>query len=484
MIKQLICIGSSCLFSCLALAQDATAVLRKAAEKMGSDQLNTLRISGSGSGASFGQAYRPGVPWPKLAISSYSREIDFGAPATSETIMRARAEPQGGGAVPIKGEGRQQQFIHGRLGWDTAGPLVRPRQAIWGAQAHDLWTSPHGVVKAASRGKARLEFVSRGGRELAAVSYGEPGVYSATAFFNDEFILERVESRYSDNVLGDVPVVTTYSEHRLFGPIVHPTRIQQSVAGHPTLDLTIKEVQPNAKVEIAVPDIVAKAAGAGENVTMEKAAEGVWFVAGGSHNSAAIEMKDHVILVESPLNDARALAVINAVRKTIPGKPVRTVVNSHSHFDHSGGLRAAVGEGLAVITHANNKAYFEKAFATPARVNPDHLAKSGKKAKVVGVKGPMVLGDGTRKVEVRAYSTDHVDGFLMVYLPQEKLLIQADGFTPGPPNSPPPSPPNNYGQAKLVEAIESQKLQVERHLPLHGRIVPNAELYRAAGKPL
>jgi glyoxylase-like metal-dependent hydrolase (beta-lactamase superfamily II) len=383
--------------------------------------------------------------------------------------------------VPFKGESRQQQLISGKLGWDTAGPLVRPRQAIYGAQAHDLWTSPHGVIKAASRGNAKVDFVNRGGKEYAAVSYGEPGVFAATAYLNEEFIVERVESRYSDNVLGDVPVVTTYSEYRIFGPIVFPTRIQQSIAGHPTLDITVKEVEPNAKVEIAVPEIVAKAAA--ENVTTEKAADGVWFLAGGSHNSAALEMKDYVILVESPLNDARALAVIDAVRKTIPGKPIRYVVNSHSHFDHSGGLRAAVGEGLTVIAHANNKAYFEKAFATPSRISPDHLAKSGKKAKVVPVaEKPLILDDGARRVEIHSLATDHVDSYLLVYLPKEKLLVQADSFTPGPPNSPPPPAPNNYGQVKLVEAMERLKLDVDRHLPLHGRMAPNAELLKAAGK--
>jgi glyoxylase-like metal-dependent hydrolase (beta-lactamase superfamily II) len=475
---------AACLVSSFSLAQDATAVLRKASATMGEEQLNTLRYSGSGTGASFGQAYQPGVAWPKLNIPNYVRQIDYQAGAIHEDVMRGRAEPKGGGAVPIAGEGRAVTVASGKLAWNVAGPLATPRQQGLESRLHDLWTTPHGVIKAASRGNAKVSFVTQGGKEHAAVSFAVPGVLSATAFFNEEYILERVESRYSDNVMGDIPVVTTYSEYRIFGPIVFPTRIQQTMAGFPTLDIAVKEVQPNAKVDIAVPEIVAKAAG--ENVTTEKAADGVWFVAGGSHNSAAIEMKDHVILVESPLNDARALAVFAAVRKAIPGKPIRYVVNSHSHFDHSGGLRAAVGEGLSVITHANNKAYYEKAFAAPSRVNPDHLAKSGRKAKVMPVAGgkPLVLGDGARRVEIRAYSTDHVDGFLLVYLPQEKLLIQADGFTPGPPNSPPPSPPNNYGQLKLVEAIEQMKLQVDRHLPLHGRIVPNAELYRAAGKPM
>jgi glyoxylase-like metal-dependent hydrolase (beta-lactamase superfamily II) len=248
------------------------------------------------------------------------------------------------------------------------------------------------------------------------------------------------------------------------------------------LDIELKEVQPNAEVSIPVPDVV-RAAKDKENVTVEKAAEGVWFLAGSSHNSAAIEMKDHVILVEAPLYDGRALAVIDEIRKLAPGKPVRYVVNTHNHFDHSGGLRAAVAEGAALVAQAQSRAWYEKAFANPNRIAPDALAKSGRKLKVVPVNEKLVLDDGARKVEVyRIHPSDHVDTLLMVYLPAEKLLIQADAFTPGAPGSPPPAPPNNYNQLTLVDAIERLKLQVERHLPLHGRIVPNAELYRAAGR--
>ena len=475
---------AGCLVSFSVLAQDATAVLNRAAKVMGAEQLNTLRYAGSGSGASFGQAWKPGDPWPKLTISSYVRQLDYQAGAIHEDVMRGRAEKKGGGAVPIAGEGRAITVASGNLAWNVAGPLPIPRQQGLESRLHDLWTTPHGVIKAASRGNARVDFVTRGGKEMAAVSFSQPGVFAATAFLNEEYIVERVESRYSDNVMGDIPVVTTYADYRVFGPIVFPTRIQQTMAGHPTLDLTIKEVQPNAKVDIAVPDVVAKAAGT-ERVVAEKAAEGVWFLAGGSHNSAAIEMKDHVILVEAPLNDGRTLAVIQEVRKLVPGKPLRYVVNSHNHFDHSGGIRAAVGEGMTVIAHANSKGWYEKVLAAPARVKPDHLAKSGKKGKVMAVKDRLVLDDGSRKVEIHHLRpSDHADTFLMVYLPNEKLLIQADAFTPGPPNSPPPAAPNNYNQVTLVENIERLKLQVDRHLPLHGRIVPNAELYRAAGKAL
>ncbi len=50
----------------------------------------------------------------------------------------------------------------------------------------------------------------------------------------------------------------------------------------------------------------------------------------------AVEFKDYVALVECPLNDARALAVMDAVKKTIPNKPIRYAVNTHHHFDHLG----------------------------------------------------------------------------------------------------------------------------------------------------
>ena len=139
--------------------------------------------------------------------------------------------------------------------------------------------------------------------------------------------------------------------------------------------------------------------------------------------------------------------MLEQVKKLAPGKPIRYVVNSHAHFDHSGGVRAAVGEGATIVTQAQNKAYFERAFATPSTIAPDHLAEVGEEgAQFVTVGEKMVLSDGTRTVEIyHVADSHHSDTFLMVYLPKEKLLIEADSFTPGPPNAPPPAQvnPNN-----------------------------------------
>jgi len=75
----------------------------------------------------------------------------------------------------------------------------------------------------------------------------------------------------------------------------------------------------------------------------------------------------------------------------------------------------------------------------------------------------------------------HARGFMMVWLPKERLLIEADAFTPGPPNAPPPAQPN-ANQVNLVSNIERLKLNPERILPLHGRMAPATELYAAVGR--
>ncbi len=193
-------------------------------------------------------------------------------------------------------------------------------------------------------------------------------------------------------------------------------------------------------------------------------------------------MKDYMIVVESPLYDGRAGAILVPADKLVPGKPVRYVVNSYNHFDHAGGLRTDAAAGATLIVHGDSKPWYERVLANPNRINPDRLAKSGKKAKVEGVRGKRIVSDGSRTVEIHAIqSSVHSSAFLLVYLPKEKILVEADAFTPPPPNTAPPAIPN-ANNVNLVDNIARLGLSVERILPLHGRIVPIAELNRMVGK--
>ena len=263
------------------------------------------------------------------------------------------------------------------------------------------------------------------------------------------------------------------------GGVKFPQRMQQSQGGHPTFDIGIKDVKPNAPVEASVPDSVRSFA---ERVTADPVAAGVWFLAGGSHNSVAIEMKDHIVVVETPLYDGRAAAVLARANALVPGKTVRTVVNSHHHFDHAGGLRAAVASGAQLVTSERARPWFETTFANANRISPDLLAASGRSARITGVSGKHVISDGSRVIEVHELQGSvHAQGFLMVWLPAERLLIEADAYTPGAPGSPRPPVPN-ANHVNLVQNIERLGLNVDRILPLHSRVVPMSELLAAIGR--
>ena len=299
--------------------------------------------------------------------------------------------------------------------------------------------------------------------------------------------LERVQTWVDNPVLGDMLVETVYSGYKDFGGVTFPSRIVQSQGGHPALDLTISAVRANPSLDLAVPESVAKpasppAALAPIQVAAQQVAPGVHYLTGGSHHSVAIEMRDHVVVVEGPQSEARSVAVIAKTKEIVAGKPIRYVVNTHVHFDHSGGLRPFVHEGATVVTHASNRAFYEKAWAAPRTINPDLLSKSKKRAtfQTVGERGR--LTDGTRTIELHRIPSRHNSGILAAYLPAEKILIQVDLYSPLAATAPAPATPNPFS-IELADAIGRLKLDVGQILALHGpRATTLEDLHRAIGR--
>jgi glyoxylase-like metal-dependent hydrolase (beta-lactamase superfamily II) len=194
---------------------------------------------------------------------------------------------------------------------------------------------------------------------------------------------------------------------------------------------------------------------------------------------------DGVIQVDTefaPLHDK----IKAEIDKLSGGKPIKYVVNTHSHFDHAGGLRAFVAEGSTILTHQSNKAYLEKVLARPHTLNPDTAQESKKKPIVEGMGEKKVLTDGTRTVELyHLQNFLHHDGMIVAYFPKEKMLLEADAYNPQPPTAAPPNPPSPY-TLSLVENIDRLKLDVQRIVPVHypadNRVVTIAELRRWVGR--
>ena len=229
------------------------------------------------------------------------------------------------------------------------------------------------------------------------------------------------------------------------------------------------------------------AAGAIGPATSEKLGQEVYLIRGG-YVAVAVGFKDYSLVIEGPQNDQRAKAIIAEVKKVIPDKPIRYVVNTHAHFDHAGGLRAFVAEGATVITQQINKPYYEKIWANPHTLNPDELAKHPRAAQFKTVSEKLVLSDGQQVVELyHLQDFGHNDGALVAYLPNEKILVEADAFNPpAQPLTQAPAAVNPF-TASLVDNIARLKLDVETIIPVHypadNRKITAAELLIAAGKP-
>ncbi len=487
------CLG---LAGCTTLSPEAqtAALLARAETAMGSAALKTLTVTGRGTAASVGQAYAPGMAWPGLELKVLSRSLNFETASFREEFIRSRSEPLGGGAVPLMGSGDARGVVLASAAhaWNVVGVATVPAPAALAARVHDLWTTtPQGAVKAAARLGARAGVRREFLRRWDTLTFQMLGQFSATLVLEDTGLISRIESSVPHAVLGDMPVVTRFLDYESQAGLMLPSRIVQHQGGFPALDLKLTAVEAGEPVEITVPDNVRTAS---ETVSVEKVAEGVWFLAGGTHNSVAIELATQMVLVEAPLSEARARAVLDATNQLVPGKRALTVINTHHHFDHAGGLRFAAAQGATIFASAPAKRYFETVFAQPplpAReaLPPPDLQRdrnsdlnSERKPGFVAVDGKTVLHDADRPVEIHELKDSiHARGLLVVWLPREQLLIEADAYTPGAAGAPPPAVPND-NHLNLVHNLDRLGLVPKRILPLHGRVVPAADLYTQVGR--
>ena len=264
--------------------------------------------------------------------------------------------------------------------------------------------------------------------------------------------------------------------------------IVQSQGGHPIFDLRVTDVKVNVAVNTQAPQGAGgapAAAAANPPAQSEKLGDGVYLITGG-YAVIAVDFTDHITLIESGQSEARALAVIAEAKRLIPNKAIRYVVNTHSHFNHAGGLRAFVAEGATILTHQSNAAYLRRLLSDPHTLNPDKAQAAGRKPIVEGIGDRKVLTDGTHVVELhRLQNFLHHDGMLVAYLPKEKVLLEADGYNPQAVTATPPSPSSPYTLG-LADNIQRLKLDVQRIVPVHypadNRMVTMAELNRWLGR--
>jgi len=342
----------------------------------------------------------------------------------------------------------------------------------------EVWSTPQGFLKAAAANNATSQETG-GGSEVTFTA----GKNKYVGTINAQNQVEKVQTWINNPVLGDTLVETTFSDYRDFSGTQFPAHIVRQQGGYPVLDLTVSSVTKNGTVDLTAPEQARNATVPPVMVTSEKLADGVYYLKGGSHHSLAIDQTDHIVVIEGPQEEARSVAVIAKAKELIPNKPIKYLINTHAHFDHSGGLRTFVDEGATIVTHEMNKAYYEKAWSAPHTLSPDKLEQSKKTPMFETFSSDYVVTDGRRPIEIHPIQgSGHNDAFVMVYLPREKILVEADAFTPTAADAPLPTTPNPF-TVNLYENIQRLKLDVRQIAALHGpRLTTMADLRAAIGQ--
>ncbi|OFW00756.1 MAG: hypothetical protein A3I61_19565 [Acidobacteria bacterium RIFCSPLOWO2_02_FULL_68_18] len=457
-------------------AQDGRSTLEAAAKALGAASVKTLEFSGWGYDYVFGQAYHGTSQWPRFNVPAFTMSMDFAAPAVRDDRRRAQLEspPLGGGFQPLLGEQRQIWVASGQYAWDMVGgnpvaPRIRDdRRPTAEGRLEQLTLTPHGFIKAAIANTAAVKEETIRGVRKTIVSFTTP-VARYEGILNDERMVERIEGWFGHVVLGDTTIEAAFSDYRDFAGVKFPTRIVQREGGYPLLDVTVTDVRPNAAVTIDVPAGIRNAKAQPPVGTPERLADGVWLLPAYAQ-SVAVEFRDHVVVVEAPETEAQSVEVMAAVSKVVPNKPIRYVINTHSHFDHIGGLRAYAAEGATIVTHRDNIPYYQALWAAPRTIGPDRLARSGRTPVFEGVLGHRLMTDGSRTLAIYHYPGNmHNPTMLMVHLPKERILVEADSFSPPP--APLTSPPNALPNLiHWYEAVQRLKIDIEQVVPIHGRV--------------
>jgi len=459
--------------ACAQTPPERQVIADAAAALGGADRLRALKsiaVEGEGDAPNIGQNRLPDSELPNWKVTEYRRTTDLANDRTDMTQKRT-AQFQFAGALVQ----RQHQAQDGdvAVNFPATGDPARGTEAQARDRRRESLQHPVAAVRAALAEGSQVQNLRQEGDNDVVDVRTSHGDVLRLAVSRSTKLPVRVSFLDTNPNLGDVVVATAFSDYEDVNGVKMPKRLTTTLDKYPQFDLRVSKSAVDVDTAaLAAPAAVKSAAvpvAPAQVVKVDPVAKGIWWLSGsGNHRSIVFEFTDHLVLFEAPLNETRSKAVIDEARK-LSSKPLTHVVVTHHHFDHSGGLRVAVAEGLTVITQRANEAFFKDLVARPWTVQPDALAKSPKPLNLQLVDDTLTLKDAAMEVQLyHLLDNDREGTNLFAYVPKERLLVQADLYD------------NTWDRhlwgANVLQNIEQRKLKVDRDIPVHGAMEPFAKM--------
>ena len=249
-----------------------------------------------------------------------------------------------------------------------------------------------------------------------------------------------------------------------------------------------------------------------ETHRFEEVADGVYFVSGTGamvtrSNAMVVVTEDDVLVVDSHITPAAGRALVEGIGE-ITDKPIRTLVNTHFHYDHSHGNQA-FGPDVRVVGHEYTRHKMatapleEHTFAgsserdrqaleelraalvdapeeeraaleTRISIQAAHVESTGEIDPVAPdttLAEKMTFFRGGREIELHFLGRAHTGGDVVVFLPAERLVFTGDMMLGGP-----PWPGDGWVNEWPATLERLKQLDFDLILPGHGPYFRDREL--------
>jgi glyoxylase-like metal-dependent hydrolase (beta-lactamase superfamily II) len=251
-----------------------------------------------------------------------------------------------------------------------------------------------------------------------------------------------------------------FSDYETVDGIAFNRNFELTLNGDPNMErnnLSVKVNEPLGELLAAddsldpIPEVIP------DELRRQEISDGIYLIGGSGTYAMFVDMGEYIVATGATGGIPERIELL---RDVVGDKPIRYAVMTHHHFDHVMGVSAYEAEGATLITAPTHETIVRRA------------AEDGDSLKLKTVDERFVLESGSRVVEIIDVGpTAHSEELLVTYLPEEKLLFQADHFSLPQTGPVPPavSSTRTFAAALVKHDIDVQNI-ASAHSPRIGTI--------------